>query len=125
MNLLFPVLINASGKLSRIASRDNQATKFFNNLLNNFIEVVKTNEDFVCDISKRSAKSSFNSPNHSRINIKRISLWGFNDVGIFSLPVLFKIRMACFDPFQYVIYGIYGLINVKIVLNKVTDVIPV
>ena len=43
----------------------------------------------------------------------------------FFLPVLFKIRMECFGPFQYVICGIYGLINVKIVLNKATDAIPV
>ena len=28
------------------------ATKFFNNLLNNFIQVLKINEDFVGDISK-------------------------------------------------------------------------
>ena len=35
-HLLFSVLINASAKLSRIASRGNQATKFYNNLLNNF-----------------------------------------------------------------------------------------
>ena len=40
-NLLFPVLINASDKLFLIASRGNQATKFFSNLLNNFIQVVK------------------------------------------------------------------------------------
>ena len=35
-HLLFSVLINASAKLSRIASRGNQATKFYNNMLNNF-----------------------------------------------------------------------------------------
>ena len=29
--------------------------------------------------------------------------------------------MACFGPFQYVIGGIYGFINVKVVLNKATD----
>ena len=40
-HLLFPVLINASGKLSRIASRGNQTVKFLNNLLNNFIQVCK------------------------------------------------------------------------------------
>ena len=50
---------------------------------------------------------------------------GFNDVGIFFFPVLFKIRMACYDPFQYEICGIYGLINVKIILNNATDAIPV
>ena len=33
--------------------------------------------------------------------------------------------MVCFGPFQYVIRGIYGLINVKIILNKATDPIPV
>ena len=33
--------------------------------------------------------------------------------------------MACFGTFQYVICGIYGLINVKIVLNKATDAFPV
>ena len=43
----------------------------------------------------------------------------------FFLPVPLKIRMACFGPFQYVICGIHGLINVKSVLNKVTDVIPI
>ena len=120
---LFPVFINASDKLSRIASRGNQATKFLNNLLNSFIQVVKMNEDFVGDILKRSAKSSFNSRN--RININRNSSEGFNDVGIFILPVLFKICMACFDPFQYVICDMYGLIKVKIILNKATDAIPV
>ena len=55
-HLLFSVLINSSGKLSQIASLGNQATKSFNNLLNNFIQVVKINEDFVGDISKQSAK---------------------------------------------------------------------
>ena len=39
--LLFAVLMNASGKLSHIASRGNQTIKFFNNLLNNFLQVVK------------------------------------------------------------------------------------
>ena len=43
----------------------------------------------------------------------------------FILPVVFKIQMACSDPFQYVICGIYGLINVKTVLNKATDAISV
>ena len=49
---------------------------------------------------------------------------GFNDIGIFFLPFLFKIYMARFGPFQYMICGIFGLINVKIVLNKATDTIP-
>ena len=70
-HLLFPVLINASDKLSRIASRGNQPTKFFNNLLNNFIQVVKTNEDFLGDISKRSATLSFNSPKRTKTLIGR------------------------------------------------------
>ena len=62
--------------------------------------------------------SSFNSPNRNRINVKRNSSWGFNDVGIFFFfQVPLKIRMACFGPFQYVICGIYGLINAKSVLN--------
>ena len=69
-HLLFPVLINASDHLSRIASRGNQATKIFNNLLNNFIQVVKINEDFVGDISKPSATSSFSKPNRNRISVK-------------------------------------------------------
>ena len=116
------MLINDSGKSSRIISRGNQATKFSNNLLNNYIEVVKINENFVGDISKRSATSSFNSHNRNRINVKRNSPWGFNEAGTFFLPVLFKI---CFCPFQYVICGIHVLINVKIVLNKATDAIPV
>ena len=50
--LLLPVLINASGKLCRIVSRGNQTTNFFNNFLNNFIQVVNINEDFVSDTSK-------------------------------------------------------------------------
>ena len=32
-----------------------EATNFFNNLLSNFTQVVKINEDFVGNISKRSA----------------------------------------------------------------------
>ena len=123
--LLFAVLMNASGKLSHIASRGNQTIKFFNNLLNNFLQVVKLNEGFVGDISKYSTMSSFNSPNHNRFIVKRNSSWGFNDVGSFFLPVLFKICMVCFGPFQYEICGIYGLINVKIILKKSTDGIPV
>ena len=39
-HISFSVLINASEKLSRITSRGNQATKFFNNLLSNFIQIV-------------------------------------------------------------------------------------
>ena len=109
----------------KVTSRGNLATKRFNNLLNNFIQVVKINEGFAGDISKRSATSSFNSPNRNRINFKINSSWGFNDVAIFFLPVLFKICMACFRPFQYVICGINLLINVKVVLNKATDAIPV
>ena len=35
----------------------------------------------------------------------------------FFFQVPLKIRMACFGPFQYVICGIYGLINAKSVLN--------
>ena len=69
--------------------------------------------------------SSFNSPNRNRINVKRNSSWTFNDVAFFFLPILCKIRMACFGPFQYVICGIYGLIHMKIVLNKAADAIPV
>ena len=124
-HLLFAVLMNASGKLSNIASRGNQTIKFFNNLLNNFLQVVKLNEGFVGDISKYSTMSSFNSPNHNRFIVKRNSSWGFNDVGSFFLPVLFKICMVCFGPFQYEICGVYGLINVKIILKKSTDGIPV
>ena len=77
------------------------------------------------DVSKRSATSSFNRPDRNRINVKRNSSWGFNDVANFFLSALFKIPMACFGPFQYVICGIYGLINLKIVLNKAIDAIPV
>ena len=82
-HLLFSVLINASGKLFRIASRGKQATKFLNNLLNSFIQFVKINEDFGGNISKRSATSSFSNPNCNHINVKRNSSWGVNDVGIF------------------------------------------
>ena len=35
----------------------------------------------------------------------------------FFFPVLFKIRMAYFGSFKYMICGIHGLINVKIVLK--------
>ena len=84
-HLLFPSLINPLGKLSRIASRGNQATKFFKNLLNNFIEVVKVNEVFVGGMSKQSATSSYNSANRNR-NVKRNSSWGFNDVSTFFFP---------------------------------------
>ena len=56
-HLLFQVLINASGKLSCIASRSNEATKIFNNFLNSFIEVVKINNDSANDIPKPSARS--------------------------------------------------------------------
>ena len=81
------------------------------------------------NISKRSATSSFNSPDRNHINNKKKSSWGFNDVGIFFLfyffSVFFKTCMAFFDLFQYLICGIHGLINVKIVLNKVTDAISV
>ena len=52
-------------------------------------------------------------------------MMGVNDVGIFFRRVLFKISMACFGPFQYMICGIYDLIKVKIVLNKATDANPV
>ena len=72
-HLLFPDFINALGKLSRIASRGKQATKFFNNLLYNFIQLVKINEDFVGDLSKRSATSLFNSHIRNRISLKRNS----------------------------------------------------
>ena len=113
-HLLFPVLIHVSGRLCR--PRGNQATNFLNKFLNNFIEVVKINEDFVGDISKRSETSSFSSPYNS-INLKINSSWRFNDVGIFFLPVVFKICMACVGPFQYVICGLYGLIYVKTLLN--------
>ena len=57
--------------------------------------------------------------------LKEIHHGGLMMLVFFFFPVLFKIRMACFGPFQYVICGIYGLINVKIVLNKATDAIPV
>ena len=117
--------MNSSGKLYRIASLNNQATKFLNNLLNNFIQVVKMNKDFLGDISKQSETSSFSSPIRNCINIKRNSSWGFNDAGIFFFIVLFKICMACFGPFQYVICAIYDLINGKSVLNKAADAIPV
>ena len=89
-HLLFPVLISASAKLFCIASRGDQATKFYNNFLNNFIQVVKTYEDFVDNISKRSKMSSFNSTNYNRINMKRNSSWVFNNVGVFFLPVYFN-----------------------------------
>ena len=82
-HLFFLVLINASGSLSHIASQGNQSTKFFDNLFNNFVQVTKINEDFVGDISKRYAMSSFNSPNRNHINGKRNLSWEFNDVDIF------------------------------------------
>ena len=43
----------------------------------------------------------------------------------FFLPVVFKIQMTCSGPSQYVICGIYGLINVKTVLYKSTDAISI
>ena len=98
-HLLFPVLINSSGKVSRITSRGNQATTFLINLLNLFNQVIKITEDFVGNISKRSATSSFNRLNRNRINVKRNLSWGLHDVGIFFLPFYFKIRMECFGPF--------------------------
>ena len=58
------------------------------------------------NIWNQSAMSSFNSPNRNHINVKRNPAWGFNDVGIFFLLALSKIRMVCFSPFQYVICGI-------------------
>ena len=88
-HLLFPVLINASGKFFRIASRGNQATTFLINLLNIFNQVVKKTEEFVGNISKRSATSSFNGPNRNRINVKRNSSWGLHDVGIFFPSISF------------------------------------
>ena len=72
-HLLLPVLMNDSGKLSRIAPRGNKATTLFNNLVKDVIKVVKINEEFVGDISKRSATSSFSSPDLKRINVKRNS----------------------------------------------------
>ena len=42
------------------------------------------------------------------------------------MMLAFKISMPLgFGSFQYVICGIYGLINVKIVLNKATDAVLV
>ena len=41
------------------------------------------------------------------------------------MNVLFKIHMAYLGPFQYVICGVYSLVNVKTVLNKAIDAIPV
>ena len=68
-HLVFPVLISTSGELSQIASRCNNTAKFFNSLLNTFIQIVKINENFAGDISKRSAMCSFHSPMR-RINVK-------------------------------------------------------
>ena len=117
-HLLFPVLIfmqnyprfpiPVSCKLYSIASRGNQATKFLNYLLKNFIQAVKVNEDFVGDISKQTATSLFSSPKLNRINFKRHSSWGFSNIVICFIPLLFKIPMACFGSFQCVICGICG-----------------
>ena len=111
--LLFLVLINTSGKLSRIASRGNQATKFCNNFLNNFIQVVKINEDFVGVIYQSNLKRLHSTaPIVIALMLKEIHHRGLMMLVFFFLPVLFKICMVCFGPFQYVICGIYGLINV-------------
>ena len=100
-HLLFSVLINSSGKLSQIASLGNQATKSFNSLLNNFIQVVKINEDFVGDISKRSAKRLHSTaPIAAALMLKEIHRGGLMMLEFFSLTVLFKICMACFGRFQ-------------------------
>ena len=56
--------------------------------------------------------------------LKEILHWGLMMLAVF-LPALFKIHMVCFGPLQDMICGIYGLINVKIVLNKATDAIAV
>ena len=101
-HLLLPVLINASGKLSCIASRGNQTTKFFNNLLNNFIQVVKRNEDLQRDLSKRSTTSSFNSPNrnYSLINVKTAlnkaaDAIPAQNVILASLLIFFQVNLSC------------------------------
>ena len=75
-----------------------------------FLSLTFCHEDFLGDMSKWSATSSFNS---TALMLKEV-IMGFNDVGIIFLPVLFKTRMACLGPYQYVICGMYSLINVKI-----------
>ena len=120
-HLLFLVLINASGKLSRIASRGNQATKFFNNLLSNFIQVVK-----ICNL--RSAICDLQCLHSTALTVIALMLKEIHHGGlmfVFFPPVPFKICMTCFATFQYVVCAIYGLINVKAVLNKATDAILV
>ena len=57
--------------------------------------------------------------------LKEIHHEGLMMLVFFFLSVLFKIRIICFGPFQHVICGIYGLINVKTMLNKAPDSIPV
>ena len=57
--------------------------------------------------------------------LKEIHHGGLMMLAFFFLPVLFKILIACFGAFQYVICGIYGLIIVKIVLTKATDAVRV
>ena len=87
-HLLTPVLINDSGKLSRIASRGNKATTLFNNLLKDVIKVVKINEEFVGDISKRSATSSFSSPDLKRILVMMLVFFSFQFFLKFAWHVL-------------------------------------
>ena len=82
-HLLLSVLINALGKLFRIASRGKQATKFLNNLLNIFIQFVKINENFVGNISKRSATSSFSNPNCNQLMLKEIHHGGLMMLAFF------------------------------------------
>ena len=55
--------------------------------------------------------------------LKEIHHGGLMMLAFFSFQ--FFLKFAWHGPFQYVIRRIYSLINVKIVLNKATDAIPV
>ena len=66
----------------------------------------------------------FTAPIIIKLMLKEILHWSLMMLAVF-LPALFKIHMVCFGPLQDMICGIYGLINVKIVLNKATDAIAV
>ena len=66
----------------------------------------------------------FTAPIIITLMLKEILHWGLMMLAVF-LPALFKIHMVRFGPLQDMICGTYGLINVKIVLNKATDAIAV
>ena len=123
---IIPTFNKSSGKLSRIAYRGNQATKFFNNLLNNFIEVVKINEDFVGYISKRSASLHSTAPIVIALMLKEIHHGRLMMLAYFSFQFFLKFawHVLVLSNTRYVLQ-LYGLNNVKTVLNKAADAIPV